>query len=102
MNARKAELRKIVLDLVFKRTQVTYAPNQLVHLSLGVAEVLNRGMSTGGWGSEQKLNGEDELLVMEIFWDLVMDKVLTIGINSSNRELPHFRLHSEAEANLRR
>ena len=101
MNARKAELRKIVLDLVFGRKQVTYAPNHYTHLSLGVAEVLYVQKAVGGWGSEQKLDGEDELLVLEIFWDLIVEKVLTVGIDSSNRDFPYFRLHSEAETNLR-
>ena len=101
MNPRKAELRAIVLDVVFRRRQVTYSPTQYGHLSLGVAEVAYQKKAIGGWGSEQRLDEDDEMLVQEIFWDLVVEKVLTIGLDSANSKYPFFRLHSEAKANLK-
>lgn len=102
MSARKIELRKIVLDIVFKRESVTYGPSQLNNLNLGVAEVLNRGARAGGsyasvFQPESRLDAGDAMLVMEIFWDLVVEKILTIGLNSDNPNFPWFRLHSEAK-----
>ena len=67
MNTSKADLRNVILDIVFGRETVREA---------------------------------DWLLVNEIFWDLVAERVLTPGMNSSNLKFPWFRLHSEAAANL--
>jgi len=107
MNTSKAELRAIVLDIVFGRETVRYSASQFEHLAIGVAEVLQRRQSPAGppsgsvWpAGDQRLGEADWLLVNEIFWDLVAGRVLTPGMNSSNAEFPWFRLHSEAAANL--
>ena len=42
----------------------------------------------------------DKLLVQEIFWDLIYQRVLTLGIDLANREFPFFRLHSNFEENV--
>jgi hypothetical protein len=52
------------------------------------------------FGREATLEPADESLVQEIFWDLVVEKVLTIGKNPANPNFPWFRLHSEASENI--
>src|ERR1700730_4144580 len=86
---RKQELRKIVIDIVFGREKVNYDPSQFSHLAIGVAEVLQRRVSAGGGAAavfphQTLLQHEDQLLVQEIFWDLVVEKIITIGKNPSN------------------
>ncbi len=106
MNARKSDLREIVVAIIFGKEKVAYEPSQLAHLTLGVAEVLGR--RAGGSGSahihsaEQQLKDADATLVQEVFWDLIIERVITIGIDAANAELPWFRLHSDAVANLKR
>jgi hypothetical protein len=101
---RKEELRKIVLDILFRRENIGYEPSQFNHLAVGVAEVLSNRLisvssSTRPFPHDARLDSNDDLLVREIFWDLVIEKVITIGLNSPNPDFPWFRLHSEAESN---
>ena len=42
----------------------------------------------------------DKLLVQEVFWDLIYQRVLTLGIDLANREFPFFRPHSDFEDNI--
>jgi hypothetical protein len=98
---RKAELREIVLDIVFKREHVTYDPYQFEHLALGVAEILNnRASRPARFQGESQLNESDWLLINEIFWDLIVERVITLGFDRSNSEYPFFRLSSHAQKNL--
>lgn len=96
---RKAQLRTVVLDIICKREPATYAPTQFASLVANVAEVLARqaGQSKGSvWQNPSPdLNEGDKMLVSEIFWDLVVEKVITIGLDSANQGYPWFRLHSE-------
>jgi hypothetical protein len=41
---------------------------------------------------EKRLNPLDELSVNQIIWDLIIDRVLTIGMDASNQEWPWLRL----------
>ena len=103
MDARKAELRKIVVDIIFGKENVFYPPTQFAHLALGVAEVLDRRAgNTNVDISQQRLNSNDGDLVREIFWDLFTERVITIGMNPDNPSFPWFRQHSNAAANLKR
>jgi hypothetical protein len=105
MNPRKSELREIVLAIIFGKENVAYDPFQFAHLTLGVSEVLRRragGTSSASIYSEQRLNDADTMLVQEIFWDLIVERVITIGGDAANAQLPWYRLHSDAIANLKR
>ena len=42
----------------------------------------------------------DKMLVQEVFWDLIYQRVLAVGIDLANREFPFFRLHSDFEDNI--
>ena len=104
LNPRKAELRKIVLDIVTKREHVHFDPFHFGHLTAGVAEILGRGNIRTGFATpyqtEARLDEEDWISVQEIFWDLVYERVLTIGQDKPNPDFPWFRLHSEAGLKL--
>lgn len=106
MKTRKNELRSIVLDIVFEREKVSFEPSQFGHLTAGVAEILerqagDRTFSGSVFTPQVRLDPQDEMLVQEIFWDLIVERVLTIGNDSANPLFPWFRLHSDAEANLK-
>ena len=103
MDKRKTELRRIVLDIILGREAVTYDRWQFAHLSAGVAEVLSRRgsvevFSTSAVLHEPRLAEADWQLTQEIFWDLICERVITPGSDSTNDQLPFFRLHSEARA----
>jgi hypothetical protein len=99
MNERKSVLRQIVLDVVFGLEPTQYPATQLRALQSAVAEVIVRR-------SEQKLpdympyapplSREDSDLVNEIAWDLIIERVITPGMDPSNCDLPWFRLTSTA------
>src|SRR5688572_33204414 len=98
MDKRKAELRRIVLDIVLGREAVTYDRWQFAHLATGVAEVLSRRGSGEVFSAsavlhENRLEEADWQLVQEIFWDLISERVITPGSDSANDQLPFFRLH---------
>lgn len=41
---------------------------------------------------DKRLNPIDELKVNQIVWDLIVDRVLTLGVDTSNYKWPHLRL----------
>jgi hypothetical protein len=94
MSARKQLLRDVVLDVVFRREAVTYDPSQFAHLTAGLAEILNKRRSTtreiNVFPHDPRLERADEMLVQEIFRDLVIGRILTIGLDASNREFLGF------------
>ena len=101
MKTRKQELREIMIDIISGKEKVRYTPNQQAHLLIGVAEVLIRRGEPPNTsrsfhsGNDPELHADDELLAMEIFWDLIIDRIITPGMDKVN-PLPHFRIHSEA------
>jgi hypothetical protein len=102
MNARKQEIRKITLDILLGREKTTYESTQFAHLKSGVAEVMARRSSTSPGRlpltGYPELSEQDALLLQEVFWDLFLDRIITIGLNPENPDFPWFRLHSEAAA----
>ena len=92
MNKRKQFIQQIVLDILWGRKEITHhSPRQLDHLEAGVYEVID--------AEDQHVEG-DKLLVQEIFWDLIYQRVLTLGTDLANREFPFFRLHTDFEENV--
>jgi hypothetical protein len=91
MNERKQLIQKIVLDILWGRKDIVQnTPRQLDQLEAGVYEVI---------GLEDVHQDGDKLLVQEVFWDLIYQRVLTLGLDLANREFPFFRLHSDFEEN---
>lgn len=100
MNERKQLIKDIVLDIICGREPVEYDPFQFGHLSLGVVEVLIRRKIDAPAGYmpyevSPEIADPDADIVREVFWDLVVEKVITIGLNPANPGLPWFKLHSE-------
>ena len=46
--------------------------------------------------ADPRLSETEATLFLEVFWDLVIEKKLTIGLNHANPQYPFFRVHSEA------
>jgi len=83
-----------MLDIIAGREPVTYEPNQREHLFSGVAQVADRRAGRPEGADDPKLNHEDSILALEVFWDLILDRIITPGMDAIN-PLPFFRVHSE-------
>jgi len=90
------ELRAAALDILTRRERVGYEPDQYGHLSLGIGEVFARreGRIQSGYfgGANYPLDEQDKETLLELFWDLFRQGIITLGLNDSNREFPFFRL----------
>jgi len=106
MANRKEQIRKIVLDILFEREVTRWKPTQFENLAVGVAEVIEnresggKNQTAGGFSSQ--LGSADKMILQEVFWDLFVNKIITLGMNEANPGYPWFRLHSEAEQNINR
>jgi hypothetical protein len=102
MKKRKAELRRVVLDIIAGRESTKYEVLELGNLKAGVAEVLHRRTGKSAedhalYPRDPQLEDEDKLLIQEIFWDLILERIVTPGWDVPNGDLPYFRIHSEAK-----
>lgn len=89
------ELRSAALDILAQREQVPYEPSQYEHLSLGLGHVFARreGMiQPGRHGGNYPLDAQDKELLLELFWDLFRQGIISLGMNDANREFPFFHL----------
>lgn len=50
---------------------------------------------SGGRSHDPRLSSEDDATATEVFWDLVLERIVTPGLNEANK-FPFFRVHSEA------
>ena len=106
MNAKKLEIREIIIAIVTGRESTKYGSRQIVNILYGVAEVLERranktSRSQNVFSQDVELNPADKLLAQEVIWDLIVERILTPGADTSNFDLPWVRLHSEAESKLK-
>lgn len=89
------ELRAAALDILAGRERVHYAPTQYEHLSLGLGQVLARRegrLQPGHHGATYPLDAQDKELLLELFWDLFRQGIISLGMNDNNREFPFFHL----------
>jgi hypothetical protein len=89
------ELRAAALDVLARREQVPHEPNQYENLSLGIGHVFARRegrLQPGQFGAMCPLDAQDKQLLLELFWDLFRQGVISLGMNDSNREFPFFHL----------
>lgn len=89
------ELRAAALDILAGREKVPYDPSQYEHLSLGLGQVFARRegrIQPGHHGATYPLDAQDKELLLELFWDLFRQGVISLGMNDSNREFPFFHL----------
>lgn len=88
------ELRNVALDVISGREKVASEPIQYENLSLGVGQVFAQRegrIQPGHYGATYHLETADTDLLLEIFWDLFRQGIITLGINDANREFPFFR-----------
>jgi len=92
------EIRSIAIDILAGKEQVHYTPNQYVHLSIGVAEIIQKRDPCLGSreisGRDPRLSTNDDLLLQEVFWDLFRQGIITLGLDGSNNNFPWFRVSS--------
>jgi hypothetical protein len=90
------ELRDVVMDVLHQGSP----SNQYLTLVENVARVINQregsaaGLDTGMayQGASEALHPNDRDKLLEIFWDLFRQGVITLGLNDSNPQWPFFRL----------
>jgi hypothetical protein len=96
MKTTKAEIREIALDLLLNSDE---PPTQKDHLDDRILEELKRKRADKPDKQEQNAEGSSEYnwhMFNELFWDLILDRVITPGIDAIHAALPNFSLHSEA------
>jgi hypothetical protein len=94
------ELRAAALDILMGREHVSYEPSQYEHLSLGLGEVFARRegrLQQGHSGATYSLDAQDKESLLELFWDLFRQGIITLGLDNNNREFPFFRLTQNAK-----
>jgi hypothetical protein len=94
------EIRSVVLDIIAKREKVRYEPSQFANLVAGVAEVFERrdgGPNQGHFSRDPHLSPNDNELVREIFWDLFLQRIVTLGCDNANRDFPWFKVSSQGK-----
>ena len=91
------EIRSATLDVLAGRVTTQYDPDHYPHLKIGVGKALRdrRGQpepAPGMYQADSSLDHADADLLLEVFWDLFRDGVITLGLNDSNKEFPFFRV----------
>nr|MDP2190270.1 hypothetical protein [Rhodoferax sp.] len=88
------ELRAVALDILAGREKVPYDPSQYEHLSIGIGQVFAQRegrIQPGHHGATYPLDAQDKESLLELFWDLFRQGIITLGLNDGNREFPFFR-----------
>lgn len=98
MKATKSEIKTIALDILFSPNP----PHQKVGLDMAIAAALAVENGLPRYEPDGHLFGENWLMFNEVFWELIVDKIITPGLDPCNPDLPWFRLHSQASENLKR
>ncbi len=96
MKTTKAEIRKIALDLLLNADE---PPSHKDHLDDKILDELKRKHGDKPDKQQQDAEGSSEYdwqMFNELFWDLILDRIITPGIDAIHPALPNFRLHSEA------
>jgi hypothetical protein len=100
MNHSKEEIRQVALNVLASTM------NQFRHLEHAVADVFARNEGRSAPAAEGQfpiihhLTDEDQLMLLEVFWDLFLERVITLGADPVNYQFPYFRPHSSAGAPL--
>jgi hypothetical protein len=97
------ELRDVVVDVLHRRIS---GNNQYTTLVEHTARVINQREGTGSnlgtgiayEGAVVALSPRDRDTILEIFWDLFRQGVITLGLNDNNPQWPWFRLSRFGES----
>jgi hypothetical protein len=90
------EIRAVALDLLAGREKGSYQLTQYQNLLVAVGEVFTRRENPTqrpvSVGPYAQLTANDSELFLEVFWSLFREGIITLGLNDSNRDFPHFRV----------
>ena len=89
------EIRSAALDVLAKRESLPFEPNQYDNLNLCIGHVFAHREGTiqnGHHGASYPLVGNDKDLLLELFWDLFRQGIISLGINDAKREFPFFHV----------
>jgi hypothetical protein len=98
MKTTKSEIKTMAIGILFSPDP----PRQKIDLDRGIASALAAKNGLPKYEPDGMLFGENWLMFSEVFWELIVDKIITPGMSSVHAELPWFRLHSQASENLKR
>lgn len=94
------EIRAVAIDLLAERASGEYGNNQFTSFKANIASVLaargqGDGQSRSSWGAEHgELSYQDDQLADEVFWDLLRQGIITLGLDRMNQGFPWFRVSS--------
>jgi hypothetical protein len=98
------EIREVVIDVLLRRENTAFAPEQWGNLTTGVAEVFARRSIPSGQTFDRherpRVDPRDAELIRDVFWDLFRQGFITLGLNDSNPNWPFFRLSHFGERTL--
>jgi hypothetical protein len=97
MKTTKAEIRTIALSILVSPNP----PCQKVNLDKAIASALAAKCGLQRYEPDGQLFGENWRMFNEVFWELIVAKIITPGMDSVHDDLPWFRLHSQASENLK-
>jgi hypothetical protein len=92
MKTTKSEIRRIALDFLSR----TNPPLDKFGLEIAIAKALARERGLPQYNDG--LSGENSVMFDEVFWDLIVERVIT----PTDRDQVRFRLHSAAWENLKK
>jgi hypothetical protein len=97
MNHSHEEIRDAAFAALAGNVHTPYALNQFAHLEIAVAKALKQdtGNPTPHPGFPQhdaRLSTSDGNALLEIFWDLFRQGVITLGLDKMNPQFPWFHL----------
>src|ERR1700738_5303340 len=101
------ELRDVMLDVLLKRISGNNQYEKLVEhtartLNQREQPSINLGSGMAYQGAAAALHPYDRDIILEIFWDLFRQGVITLGLNDSNPGWPWFRLSRFGETETAR
>jgi len=88
------ELRTLVLEAFKKSPETQYVSlcNSVAQLAVQKGMMSNPQQGIVTTGNSYKLTSHDEDRVREIIWDLIVSRLVTIGINAENPNWPFLKL----------
>lgn len=94
LNIPLSELSPMVLEAFKRNTQTQYLTlcNEVASIAVEKGIVSNPRGNANVHGGSFCLNGRDEDRVREIIWNLIVERVVTIGMNNSNPAWPWLSL----------
>jgi hypothetical protein len=99
MKTTKSEIRTIALELLFNTPE---PPTNKDRLDAAILEALRDRTSHDHDQDKEGTHEYDWTMFEEMFWDLIIDRIIMPGTDAVNPALPHFRIRSDARENLKR